>query len=50
MAVFSVARFQVRMPTNPQRVRAAASAAAGTAFSVTNAIINKGLDIIDRVK
>lgn len=39
---------QVRMPTNPQRVRAAASAAAGTAFSVTNAIVNKGLHILER--
>lgn len=42
--------YAVRMPTNTQRFRAAASAAAGTAFSVTNAIIDKGLDIIDRVK
>ncbi|CAN0063684.1 unnamed protein product [Ectocarpus sp. 12 AP-2014] len=40
--------YAVRMPTNPQRVRAAASAAAGTAFSVTNAIIDKGLDILER--
>ncbi|CAM9504288.1 unnamed protein product [Hapterophycus canaliculatus] len=36
------------MPTNPQRLRAAASAAAGTAFSVTETILNKGLDILER--
>ncbi|CAM9279335.1 unnamed protein product [Ectocarpus sp. 6 AP-2014] len=40
--------YAVRMPTNPQRVRAAASAAAGTAFSVTNAILDKGLNILER--
>eukprot|EP00752_Nemacystus_decipiens_P007502 g6703.t1 len=40
--------YAVRMPTNPQRLRAAASAAAGTAFSVTNAILDKGFDILER--
>lgn len=38
------------MPTNPQRLRAAASAAAGTVFSVTNELFDKGLDLLDRVK
>ncbi|CAM9358203.1 unnamed protein product [Pylaiella littoralis] len=40
--------YAIRMPTNPQRVRAAASAAAGTAFSVTNALLEKGLDVLER--
>ena len=36
------------MPTNPQRLRAAASAAAGTAFSVTNDVLDIGLDLFSR--
>ena len=36
------------MPTNPQRLRAVASAAAGTAFSLTSEVLDMGLELFSR--